>query len=125
MRFQVQLHGEVVDRSDLLDGTQSITFEAASEDGRWQISGSVSWNLGMEDRAGEGDMSLRADDGEIIAAVIRAEPGPAADDGLRIALVLEIDGASGSFAGSTGDGEGTLSLRGGDLAGVIELRLAP
>jgi hypothetical protein len=120
------LSGDVVERQELLNGTESVTLEGGSSDGAWAVSGLVSWNIGLESYAGEGDITLSRDDGaELFGTVVRAvvsdtsgaDPG-SAEAGFALRLEYEIDGGAGELAGASGTatgegtlGEGTFTLR--------------
>lgn len=108
----IQANGDVVEREELLNGTQSVTIEGSSDDGEWALAGAVAWNLGLRDFPGEGDLTLvRGDGSEIFAKLTSAAVQESADDGRTLRLVYEIDGGSGQYDGLEGriDASGTLT----------------
>jgi hypothetical protein len=127
MELVLEAEGDVVERQQLLNGTESVTFEASS-DGDWILGGTVSWNLGLVDYAGEGDLTLTRDDGaEIFATLVRADVHDAAEDSNadhRGRLRYEIDGGTAPFGGASGAIDATIELAGDRIAGVWSMRLA-
>jgi hypothetical protein len=100
--------------------------QGASDDGAWTLVGSLSWNRGLVDYAGEGDLTLSRGDDEVFATLTRsavtdAEEGEDADH--LIKLQYEIDGGAGAFADATGAGEAEGSLAGDRFAGTWVLSL--
>ena len=100
MEINITARGEIVERQELLNGTRTVAFEGTSDDGVWSVSGVVSWNLGLVDYAGEGDLTLVRDDGsELYATLTQASPDTAedADTDASLSVTYEIDGGSGDF----------------------------
>ena len=65
MELRITISGEVADRQELLNGTQTVTLAGNSDDGRWMFFGEISWNRGLVDFAGEGEFTLtRGDDND-------------------------------------------------------------
>ena len=130
MELRIEITGEIVERQELLNGTQTITIEGAAAAGEWTLVGALSWNLGLVDFAGEGDLTLtRADGAEIFATLAHSDVTQAAD-GIEDAdhtfrLTYEIDGGAGAFldANGTASAEGTLA--GDAFRGIWSLRLDP
>jgi hypothetical protein len=128
MELHIAISGDIVERQELLNGTQTITIEGASSDGAWTLSGSVSWNRGLVDYAGEGDLTLTRDDGaEVFATLVRADviddPAEHPDADHQIKVQYEIDGGSGTFADSAGSGDGTVLAEGDRFEGTWVLTL--
>jgi hypothetical protein len=116
MELRIEFTGDVVDRQELLNGTQSVDIEGSDSSGEWSLSGSFSWNLGLIDFAGEGDLTLtRRDGAEVFGTLTRAlltDAGEGdADAQSAFAIDYEIDGGSGAFADAAGaaHAEGVLS----------------
>ena len=59
MQIEIRVEGDVVERTELLNGTCTIAIEGATTDDAWQVAGVWSWNRGLVDYAGEGDLSLK------------------------------------------------------------------
>jgi hypothetical protein len=96
--IQIALHGEIVERQELLNGTRTVAFDGTSPDGAWSGSGVVSWNLGLVDYAGEGDLTLvRQDGAELYATLLSAvlAPSEADEEGDLLTVEYEIDGSEG------------------------------
>jgi hypothetical protein len=117
MKIEIELAGEIVERQELLNGTETVSLEGESSDGHWTISGLVTWNIGLVSNTGEGDITLSRDDGaEIFGTLMRGDVAEAAegDDAAdyKMRLEYEIDGGSGAFEGATGACEavGTLAV---------------
>lgn len=107
MEITIDFAGEIVERRELLNGTETVSLEGESDDGRWTMSGLVTWNIGLVSNAGEGDLTLSRDDGaEIFGTLSRGDVAEVADgDGdadHTMRLEYEIDGGSGAFEGATG-----------------------
>jgi hypothetical protein len=130
MELQIEFTGDVVDRQELLNGTQSVDIEAADASGEWSLSGSFSWNRGLIDFAGEGDLTLTRHDGaEIFGTLTRALLTDAAEGDVdaqsAFTIDYEIDGGTGAFAGAAGSAHaqgvlGDTSFRG---AWTMDLRV--
>jgi len=118
---------DITERDELLNGTQSVTFAGESDDGRWSISGSVAWNLGLIDFPGEGDLVLGAegDSSEIFATLTRAAARPDGEGGgeTTISLGYEVDGGHGRYEGAAGRARGEVSILGDTLRGSWVLTL--
>src|SRR5690348_2978087 len=108
---EIAFEGDVVERSELLNGTESVTLEGASEDGTWTLSGAISWNLGLVDYPGEGDLVLASDDGsELYASLITARVSER-DGSETFDVEYEVDGGAGVWEGASGriTASGTIS----------------
>ena len=106
MEFEIEIRGDVVERQELLNGTQIVTLEGASDDGRWTMSGLVSWNIGLADAAVEGDITLSRDDGaEIFGTLARGDLSESDDGDIEFTLEYDLDGGAGEFASLAGRAE--------------------
>lgn len=120
MELHVHVEGEVVERSELLNGTCTIAIEGETADGRWQIAGVVSWNRGLVEYVGEGDLSVAGSDGEVFASLTAsdAEAGGEDETDVRLAVSYEIDGGSGRFDDAAGTVEGSVRVAGDRFEGA-------
>lgn len=131
MEIEIEFTGEIVERQELLNGTETVSLEGASSDGRWRMSGLVTWNIGLVSNAGEGDITLTRDDGaELFATLVRGDVRETREDDAAEAgaahsmhLEYEIDGGGGAFDGATGRCEATGTLQVAGFAGRWTLRL--
>jgi len=130
MELRIEITGEVVERQELLNGTQSVTLEGADASGEWTLAGGLSWNVGLVDYPGEGDLTLaRADGAEIFATLVRAavveteDSDEAVDHIFR--LTYEIDGGAGAFLDATGTASAEGTLAGDTFRGRWSLHLDP
>jgi hypothetical protein len=132
MKLRINIAGEIVERQELLNGTQTIALEGAGGGGEWTMSGALSWNRGLVDFAGEGDLTLsRSDGSEVFATLMQASVTDAQvagsdDDGAAdhlFAAKYEVDGGSGAFEGARGDGEASGSLSGDRFRGTWLIRI--
>jgi hypothetical protein len=128
MELRIAITGDIVERQELLNGTQTITLEGASDDAVWTLVGSVSWNRGLVEYAGEGDLALTRDDGaEVFATLATADavddPVEHPDADHQIILQYEIDGGSGAFAGALGSANGSMFTEGDRFEGTWVLTL--
>ena len=130
MKIEIEVAGEIVERRGLLDGTETVSLEGESGDGRWTMSGLVTWNIGLVSNAGEGDITLRRDDGaELFGTLVRGDVGEVPGDGDEGAadhvmrLEYEIDGGSGAFEGATGVCEAVGTLAAGAFRGRWVVRV--
>ncbi len=129
MELRIEITGEVVERQELLNGTQTITIEGADAAADWTLVGVLSWNIGLVDYAGEGDLTLGrlADGAEIFATLIRAgvveteDSDEDADHAFR--LTYEIDGGAGTFADASGAASAEGTLAGDAFRGIWAVRL--
>ena len=128
MNLTVEANTGITEREKLLNGTHTITFAGESEDGAWSINGSVSWNLGLIDFRGEGDLVLtsRDDDSEIFGTLVEAKGVGASPDesDLALAATYEIDGGSGRYAGTEGTAAAEIALAGDEMRGRWVLTLS-
>jgi hypothetical protein len=118
MRIEIDVAGEIVERQELLNGTETVSLEGESGDGRWTLSGLVTWNIGLKSNTGEGDITLARDDGaELFGTLLRGDvteivgddtAEATADHAMR--LEYEIDGGTGAFESATGACQATGSL---------------
>jgi len=116
MRLELEFNCEVVERQELLNGTEMIIIAGASAHG-WTIDGTIAWNVGLVDFAGEGDLTLTSADGEIYATLVRAVARPDEDDAWRFDLAYEADGGAGLFERVEGEIRAIGTLTGDVLAG--------
>jgi hypothetical protein len=133
MEFSLEISGDIVERSELLNGTESVTLQGVSDDSRagdddrasegdrWDLTGIVSWNLGLVDYAGEGDLTLTRGDGaelygSLVSAAARRAEGDAAGD-WAIHAEYEIDGGSGQFDAASGRASAQIVLAGDTFRG--------
>jgi hypothetical protein len=128
MELHIEMTGEVVERQELLNGTQSVTLEGADAGGVWALVAGLSWNVGLVDYVGEGDLALtRADGAEIFATLAHAavvatqDSDEDADHAFR--LTYEIDGGAGTFADASGAASAEGSLAGDTFSGRWSLYL--
>ena len=101
MELEIEIVGDIVERQELLNGTQIITLEGASADGAWTLTAGLSWNIGLTDTATEGDITLtRTDGAELFATLTTANITETAESGeadYDLSLTYEIDGGSGAL----------------------------
>ena len=102
MDEEITFQGDVVERSELLNGTESVTLEGATADGLWTLSGSISWNLGLVDYPGEGDLVLARDDGSELYASLTTVRVSEHDGTEAFEAEYEVDGGAGAWAGASG-----------------------
>jgi len=124
MELRIDIAGEIVERQELLNGTLTVAFEGADASGEWTLAGSLSWNRGLVDYAGEGDVTLvRSDGAELFATLIRASVIEAADDahaGYEFRASYEVDGGGGEFGQATGSATASGTLAGDAVNGTWE-----
>ena len=112
MPIILHISGDIIERQELLNGTRTVTLEGTTADGAWLLTGVVSWNLGLVDYPGEGDLTLSRGDDEVFATLVRAVPTAADDEQAEVLLDAEyaIDGAAGAFLGASGSVTAQISL---------------
>jgi hypothetical protein len=127
MNIRNEISGDVVERQELLNGTESVTIEGADASGDWALTGIFSWNRGLVDYPGEGDLTLARGEDEVFATLTHASitPATAGDDTTDHTFVLayELDGGQGMFAGAAGTAEARGTIAGGTFHGVWVLTL--
>jgi hypothetical protein len=127
----IDISGDVVEWQDLLNGTRLATFDGASPDGAWSLSGSVSWDTRSGSRATEGDITLaRADGSDLFGTLAAGEVGEMGEDdtpdaGHAMRLEYDIDGGSGEFASATGTATAQGSLSREEFHARWVITLAP
>lgn len=120
--ISIEFSGDIVERQELLNGSVTVTFEATSEDGTWTLSGSLTWNRGLEAGSEEGDLSLAGPEGELFASLAEATvvPSEDAESAYRVTATYEADGGSGRFA----EADARLALEGTLGAELVMARLS-
>jgi hypothetical protein len=126
MELVIAFRGEVVERQELLNGTQSVTVDGASAGGEWRVVATVAWNLGVLEYAGEGEVALAGGEGDVYASLIEAaaEAGEREDGADWVVRArFEVDGGTGRFESASGTLELVLRLIGGQAEGDMALNL--
>lgn len=126
MELELNCRGDIVERQELLNGTKTVTIEGASDDGAWTLTAVISWNRGLVEYAGEGDVALTRDGDEILATLVRAEAiAPDADDTSDhlIKIQYEIDEGAGTYAGARGRARADVRIAGDEFSGRWVLTL--
>jgi hypothetical protein len=130
VEIEIGFAGEVVERQELLNGTETVSLEGTSADGAWTMSALVAWNIGLVSSAGEGDITFVRDDGsEIFGSLLRGEvvetvsedSGEQSDHTMR--LEYDIDGGSGAFESATGRCRAVGTLSAATFRGTWSLAL--
>lgn len=123
MERSLEITGDILERSELLNGTESVTLHGKSDDRRWELSGMLSWNLGLVDYAGEGDLTLVRDDGaELYGTVLTARARQHEGD-WQFEAEYEIDGGAGPFSAASGRASAIGELAGDTFHGRWALDL--
>lgn len=123
MEIVIEAAGDIVERSELLNGTESVTLEGASAGG-WTLSALVSWSIGLVEYGGEGDITLTSGEDALFATVASAS-AHASDDGAdELRVRYEIDGGEGRFEAATGAIDATIRLDGATFTGGWRVALA-
>lgn len=124
MHLALEFVGEIVERQELLNGTESVTVDATSGDGEWTLNATVSWNLGILDFAGEGDVTLVRPDGrELYGTLIHARPARAEAVDWIIEARFDVDGGSAAWSGASGSITARFELRADVAAAALELNV--
>ncbi len=129
MELRIEFVGDIVERQELLNGTQMVTLEGESADGAWSLVGDISWNVGLVDFSGEGDITLSRDDGtELLATLVSAIVTEIGDTELQDAdhqlhATYEIDGGSGDFEAAVGSVAADGVLAGGTFRVTLTISL--
>ena len=123
METELDVTGEIVERQELLNGTESVTLEGIA-DGGWTVVSTISWNLGLVDFEGEGDLTLtRTDGAELYATATRVRVAAAGDEQRAFDAAFEVDGGTGTFEGAHGEVEARGYLGEDDFSGRFTVRL--
>jgi hypothetical protein len=127
MDLDIEVAGEIVEEQELLNGTRTVALSGATADGAWTLDGVVSWNRGLVDYAGEGDLTLvRGDGAELYATLTRADArGGSEEDEAEVSLSVayQVDGGMGEFEQGLGAIEGQIRIGGGGFEGRWQLHL--
>ena len=125
--MELAIRGEIIERQELLNGTQTVTLAGVSADG-WQLSGEASWNLGLVEYRGEGDITLLREDGaELYGTVLGVSVSlvtDAEEASERFRIDYEIDGGAGAFEGAAGQAMAVGVLEGDAFEGVWSVVLS-
>jgi hypothetical protein len=126
MQFDIEFTGDVVERGELLNGMQVVTIAGASADGAWRLDGSASWNLGLVEFQGEGDLTLTRGDDGLFATLTRCSAHEASGEpeiGETLEADYEIDGGTGAFERAAGRATAAFTVGGGRFAGRWRIAL--
>ncbi|HEY8172717.1 MAG TPA: hypothetical protein VIH21_06495 [Dehalococcoidia bacterium] len=126
MNIELEISGDVIERQELLNGTQIVTLEGRSADGVWLMSGIVSWNVGLVEYAGEGDITLtrESDGAELFGTLVSAEShGDDAEGEMHLAVAYAIDGGAGAFEEAAGPATARVTLAWETFSGSWNLDL--
>jgi hypothetical protein len=115
--------GDVVERSELLNGIETLRLEGVTPDGGWTLSMEFTWSGGVEARGPEGDITLDRDDDGLFGSLVAAEVLDAADEGASFRLTFEVDGGSGSLDGGQGKVTATGTLAGDTFSARCLIRV--
>lgn len=115
MEIVIVAEGEVVESQELLNGTRTVAFEAQSSDAVWLLSGVISWNLGLLDFPGEGDLTLARDDGTELYASLASAVARDINGTTQLDCEYDVDGGAGQFDGATGSAAARVQLEGSSL----------
>jgi len=125
MEFEIRIEGDVVERQELLNGTETVTLEGATADEEWAISSVVAWNRGLLDFEGEGDLTLvRRGGSELYGTLERvtARDGEP-EEGLRLTAFYSLDGGTGELEGRAGHAEAEIRLAEREFEGVWRIKV--
>jgi hypothetical protein len=127
LSFEIEFLGAIVERQELLNGTQSITFEGRSADDAWSVSGMVAWSRGLIDFVGEGDLTLSTPESdELYAIAMSVEAEDAEAGGSReVRAHYEVDGGTGAYEGATGGLQAALEVAQDGIKGRVRVYLSP
>jgi hypothetical protein len=91
------------------------------------VEGSASWNLGLVDFAGEGDITLTRGGDEVYGTLARIEVRDASEGGdadFEAEVEYDVDGGAGALEGASGRVRGRMVARAAALAGRWQLEVA-
>jgi hypothetical protein len=117
----LDFRADVVERQELLNGTETVTIEGASSDGGWTLVCTFSWNLGILESPAEGDLTISREDGAEVFGTLVSATVRERDGGHRFDLRFEIDGGAGAFEGATGSIEAGGSIAGDEVSGELRM----
>ena len=117
MELAIEVSGEVVERQELLNGTETLTLEGTAADG-WTLTAMIAWNRGLVDYTGEGDITLARGGDELFGTVVSSSAQESPDgSGLLFHATYDIDGGLGEFESATGQIEAQGTLEGASFHG--------
>lgn len=118
------ISGDVVERQELLNGTQIVTVEGRSADGNWEMTGLIAWSM-RSGEALEGDITLTEEDSaEIFATLVSGVVSDAGEGSgaYDFRLDYEIDGGSAAFSEASGSIAAVGSVEGVTFRGGWAIR---
>ena len=127
MQIDIEFQGDVVERGELLNGTQMVTLAGSSVDGAWTIDGSLSWNMGLVESTGEGDVTLVRGEDELFGTLTKCAARDGDPEGAAAETVdaeYEIDGGAGVFDGASGSGSARIRIAGPRCSGRWRVELS-
>ena len=127
MRLDIQFRGDVVERQELLNGTETVTIDGSSVDSAsgdgWTIVCSFSWNLGILEHPSEGDLTLSDGMGNELFCSLATTRVRETDLGHAFDLGFEIDGGAGRFADAAGEVALAGTLTGDEFASTLHAEI--
>lgn len=117
--MRIELHGDVLEVSELLNGTRQATLEGAGDG--WTVTARVAWRIGLDAAVGEGELTLSRDGDELYATVIEGEASEAEDGSHTVIAVVDVDGGAGAFEGASGRGTLRVTLNEETFTGALDL----
>lgn len=125
MEIAFDFKGEIVERQELLNGTETITIEGASADGAWSLTVCFSRNRGLIELAAEGDITLIHEGAgiELWGSLARVIEAPREQTDWVAETAFEVDGGAAAGAGAKGRVNVHLEAVADSVLGRVELDL--
>lgn len=101
MDLLLHISGEVFERQELLNGTQSATLRGRTEQGE-ALEAAVSWSRGLVELGAEGDITVTLRDGQLFGMLVHSEAELSPGGSLALDLRFEIDGGDGAYDAARG-----------------------
>jgi hypothetical protein len=117
--MRIELQGDVVDLSELLNGTRQATLEGAGQG--WTLTARVAWRIGLDAAEGEGELTLSRDGDELYATVVAGEASEGEDGSYCVTARVDVDGGAGAFEGASGTGVLRITLTEETFTGSLDL----
>lgn len=117
--MRIELRGDVIELSELLNGTRQATLEGTGDG--WTLSARVAWRIGLDAAVGEGELTLSREGDELYATVVEGEATEAEDGSHSLTARIDVDGGAGAFEGASGSGILRLTLNEDTFDGTLDL----
>lgn len=117
--MRIELRGDVVELSELLNGTRQATLEGMGDG--WSLIARIAWRIGLDAEVGEGELTLTRDGDELYATIVEGDAVENEDGSYDVNARVDVDGGAGAYDGASGSGTLRVTLNEDTFSGILDL----